>query len=190
MANRFDWLDAKIPKVAIPAGASGRWRVEVVDIPDSFTARVRERDFAPGRFTQLWRGGTLVMSDTPAERLDHLPFVRAARGHVVIGGLGLGMCLGAVLLKPEVTAVTALEISPDVIALVAPHYGDPRVRIIEADARTWTPPKGERLGAAWFDIWDGICRDNLREMTALNRRYGRRADWHGNWAEELARELP
>ncbi len=182
------WIDRLIPKVKLPEGNRGHWSVKRLDIADSVVMRIRERYFEPGVYTQLvhdQRG--LVMSDTPAERYDHAPFVRAAKGDVLISGLGLGMCIGAVLKKPEVSSVTVVEVDPDVIALVAPHYTDSRLSIVNADAREWTPPKGRRFGAVWHDIWDNICGDNLPEMHKLNRRYGRRADWKGCWSQDLIR---
>jgi hypothetical protein len=181
------YLDRIIPKVNVPEGTSGKWSVKYVDVPESIIGRLRERHFEPGRYTQLLRGNGLVMSDTPAERWDHVSFVRAATGDVLISGLGLGMCLGAVLRKPDVKSVTVIEIDTDVIALVAPAYRDPRVTIIHADARYWLPPKGKRFGAVWHDIWPDICGDNLPEMHSLNRRYGRRADWKGCWSQEMLR---
>lgn len=181
------YIDKIIPKVSVPEGTAGRWSVKHIDIPDSPIARYRERHFEPGQYTQLWRGGTLVMSDTPAERYDHLPFVRAASGDVLISGLGLGMCLGAVLAKPDIQSVTVVEIAQEVIDLVAPSYQDPRLTIVHADARNWKPAKGRRFRAVWHDIWDDICGDNLPEMHSLNRRYARRADWKGCWSQDLIR---
>lgn len=184
----MSYIDTIIPKVTLPAGVSGAWRVAHVDIPDSVAYRLRERRFEPGRYTQLFRGRTLVMSDTPAERFDHLEFVRRAKGHVLIAGLGIGMCVAACLRKPEVERVTVLELSPDVINLVAQHYACDRLEVIQTDAMLWQPPKGARYGAVWFDIWDGICSDNLPSMKTIARRYGRRADWHGCWARELCEQ--
>jgi spermidine synthase len=132
------------------------------------------------------------MSDTPAEQDDHREFVQRARGRILINGLGLGMVLQACLERRKwqsdeyaVEHATVVEISPAVIALVAPHYqaryGD-RLTIVQADALTWQPPKGERYAAVWHDIWPDICTDNLPQMHTLHRRYGRRADWQGSWA--------
>jgi hypothetical protein len=127
------------------------------------------------------RHGTVVMSDTPAEKQDHYGFVHAAKGHCLINGLGIGMCLKAVLLKESVTAVTVVEKSADVIALVAPYYTDPRVEIVHSCAFEYEPPKGVRYGAVWHDIWDNICSDNIEQMKRLHRKYGRRAGWQGSW---------
>ena len=182
-----NWIDKLIPKVTVPEGECGAWKVRRVEVEDSIVARFRERHFVPGTYTHLTRNGKLVMSDTPAERRDHLAFVRAATGDVLISGLGLGMCLAACLRKPDVTSITVIEIDPDVIALVGPHYNDPRVTIINADAMAWKPEKGKTFGAVWHDIWDDICTDNLPQMSTLNRRYARKARWKGCWAEGLTR---
>ncbi len=184
----MDRLGKVIPKVSLPEAECGDWSIRRVEVKDSIVASFRERHFEPGTYTQLHHASRgLIMSDTPAERMDHLGFVHAAKGDVLISGLGLGMCLGAVLRKPEVERVTVLEIAPEVIEMVAPHYDDPRVTIIETCALKWKPGKGRRFTAVWHDIWDNICSDNKQDMTKLNRRYGRCADWYGCWSEDMLR---
>jgi hypothetical protein len=132
----------------------------------------------------LMRGSVLVMSDTPAEIRDHLSFIRKAAGHVLINGLGLGIVAEACLRKDEVTKVTVVELSEDVIALVGPtlqaRWGD-RLEIVNVSAFDYKPPKEVRYGTVWHDIWDYICSDNIEGMKKLHRKYGRRADWQGSW---------
>ena len=183
-------------KVSVPEGVSGKWRVERFTVTEEAAAleRIRSifnggRGVPAGTYTRLTRGGEVVMSDTPDEISDHLHAIHRAHGHVLINGLGLGMVLQAVLRKPEVERATVVDNSADVIALVGPHYqamfGD-RLTIIEADALEYKPPKGSRFGVVWHDIWDGICSDNLPDMKALHRRYGRLTEWQGSWGRELA----
>lgn len=183
-------------KVNIPEGCSGDWRVEHFEVTEDDEKFERLRAiisgrgrFVPaGKYIRLIHKGrlmdVLVMSDTPDEIRDHLEAIHKARGHVLVNGLGLGIVIQAMLNKPEVEKVTVIEISPDVIALVGPHYqthfGD-RLEIIEADAFTWQPPKGVRYDVVWHDIWNDICADNLPEMHKLHRKYGRRAGWQGSW---------
>lgn len=183
-----------IPSVSVPEGKSGKWSIEKFTIGQEerlsiFNLRLamHGRSIPPGTYTRLLcEGRGVIMSDTPAERRDHYSFVRAARGHVLINGLGIGMCLNAALAKPEVTKATVVELDEDVIRLVAPHYlSDPRVEIVHADAYEYAPPKGIRYGAVWHDIWDSICADNLEDMKKLHRKYGRRADWQGSWARDI-----
>lgn len=186
--------------VYVPEGVSGNWSVEKFSISDEeaswnnaiATFSSSRRDVEPGNYTRLMGPNQFdnpIMSDTPTEAWDHYKFVCQAKGHVLINGLGLGFVLRAILNKPEVEHVTVIEISPNVIDLVAPYYSpnyeDSRVTIIQADALEWRPPKNVRFGAVWHDIWPSICSDNLPDMHKLHRRYGRKADWQGSWSRDL-----
>ena len=179
-----------IPNVTIPVGTAGPWTIDKFTVgrePTIHNLRLMRdgRGVAPGEYTRLrhaQRG--VVMSDTTAEKRDHYAFVRAAYGHVLINGLGIGMCLNACLQKANVEQITVVEIDPDIIGLVGPHYTDPRVNIVHASAFDFKPPKGVRFGAVWHDIWDSICEDNLPEMHRLHRRYGRLTDWQGSWGRD------
>lgn len=179
-----------IPQVSVPEGSKGAWSVERFTVNPSSIEALRlsmsGRSIRAGEYTALrHKGRGVVMSDTPAEMQDHYGFIRSATGHVLINGLGIGMCLNAALLKPEVTRATVIEIDADVIALVGPHYlKDSRVQIIHSSAFDYPPPKGVRYGAVWHDIWDAICADNLSEMTRLHRKYGRLTEWQGSWCKE------
>lgn len=179
-------------------GVSGAWSVSDFEVTqkDADFENMRamfsfsSRHIRPGKYKRLMRGGVVVMSNTPAEIRDHLSFIWEAKrgGHILINGLGLGVCLKAILESAKVKSVTVIEKSEDVIRLVADTYtADLRLSIIHADALTWKPPKRKRYSAVWHDIWNDICADNLSEMTTLHRRYGRRADWQGSWARELIR---
>jgi hypothetical protein len=88
-----------------------------------------------------------------------------------------------ILLKPEVTDITVVEISQDLIDLISPYYTDTRISYLCYDALKYRPPKGKRYQMVWHDIWDNICADNLPEMAKLHRKYGRRADWQGSWCK-------
>lgn len=179
-------------KVDVPEGQSGDFKIKrfTVSQEDSEFATLRalikggRGALPPGDYTGLYEHGRLWMSDTPDEIRDHLQAIRKAKGYVLINGLGLGVVLAAVAAKPEVKHVTVVECSPDVIALVGPHYqerfGD-RIEIVQDNAFTYKPPKGIRYGMVWHDIWPDICSDNLPAMKLLHRRYGRRADWQGSW---------
>lgn len=175
-----------IEKVGLPEMAKGPWKIErfVVDKPD-LHSMLRGRAVPVGEeFTRLMRGSTVVMSDTPAEMRDHYGAVRSAKGSCLINGLGIGMVLKAVLKKPEVTDVTVVEVSQDVIDMVAPHYADARVTFVCADALAYRPPKGKKFQMVWHDIWDHISAGNLPDMHKLHRKYGRRADWQGSWCRD------
>lgn len=178
----------------VPEGKSGAWCVDRFTVTDAdlmlFNLRASwkpgGRTMDTGTYTRLTRNGKLVMSDTRAEISDHRYFVRVAHGRVLVNGLGLGVCLQMLLAKPEVTEITVIEQSEDVISLVAPSFVcSSHVTIHHACAFDWKPPKGVRYNAVWHDIWDDICADNLPEMHQLHRKYGRLTDWQGSWCREL-----
>jgi len=195
MTKRHKW------QVDIPDGENGAWRIDTVTVDDKASELTRLRAMInghgrytpPGEYKMLYRNGTLVMSDTPDECRDHHAVIYEAKGHVLIAGLGIGMVLKAVASKPEVTKVTVIELSQDLIDLVWPHYeaefGE-KIEVICADIMEWKPAKGTKYDVAWFDIWDTICGDNIDEMSTLHRRYGKRADWKGSWCHyEVKREV-
>ena len=171
--------------VTLPEMQKGDWKIEhfTVDRID-FHSEFRGRGVPMGgKYTRAVRRGTLVMSDTPSEQRDHYEAVRKATGSCLLNGLGIGMVLKNILLKNDVTDVTVVEISQDLIDMVSPHYDDQRVTFVCSDAFEFKPPKGKRYNMVWHDIWDYICGDNLPEMAKLHRKYGRRTDWQGSWCK-------
>lgn len=184
-------------KVALPEMENEGWAIQHFEVKETSWKRtyyaLQGRPVYPGNYTRLIRksggAGDLVMSDTPAEIRDHLEIIHAARGRVLIHGLGLGMCLGAVLKNAEVTHVDVVELSQDLIDLVGPHYQDPRVTIHQGDALTFKFPAGTRWNVVWHDIWDTICADNWEDMKKLRRRYGHRCDWQECWAGHHVQRL-
>jgi hypothetical protein len=189
-----DYIDRLIPKSKIPEGQSGSWKVQKFTISKSASEMHKmqslfaghgSRGVEPGKYTRIGEEdghrAVLWMSDTHAERKDHIEPVRNAKGHCLITGLGLGVVTVACLRKSEVDHVTVIEQSADAIKLVLPHIECSRLTVIEADAMEWRPPKGEKYGMVWHDIWPSICEDNLPQMGKLHRRFARRADWQGSW---------
>jgi hypothetical protein len=186
-------------RVSVPEGNIGEWAVSrfVIekDTPGALYYALHGRPIPPGTYTRLTKGGfgrdNVVMSDTPAEIMDHWEILRRLRRaecptSLLIHGLGLGMVLSAALRNPKIKHVDVVEIAPEVIALVGPHYAsDSRVTIQQGDAFTFTWPKGKRWNIVWHDIWNNLCVDNLMEMAKLHRAFGRRCDWQGSWGKEF-----
>lgn len=179
-------------EINVPDGVSGDWKVETFTVSESESATTKiyavfNRDsYVPaGVYKRLKYQNDVVMSNTPMEIKTNARFISQAKGSVLINGLGLGMVLSEILKKEEVTSVTVIENSKDVINLVAPTYEkDPRVTIIHADAFEYKPPKGVVYDVVWHDIWTFICSDNLPEMSKLHRKYAKRTKlWQGSWAK-------
>lgn len=196
-----NWLDELIPGVIVPEGRCGDWAVERFTVSEQDVALENmrlafrgqgRRHIYPGTYTRLMYRSALVMSDTRAEKLDHLEAVRQARGEVLLNGLGLGMVLQAMLNKEEVSHATVIEKAEEVIRLCGTHhvgqYGK-RATIIHADALVWRCPRGKHYDVVWHDIWGNVCGDNYEAMKTLHRRYGRRCDWQGSWCRAETRAL-
>lgn len=183
-----------IPSVNTPVGIKGPYRIERKEIKRDRLNMMIEMLNGGGRYTPegtytfLYRGNTLVMSDTPDEKRDHYSAVRMAKGNCLIAGLGIGMVLNAVALKESVIHIDVIEISQEVIDLVSSHYANlypGKITFHCASIFDWKPPKGTVYDMAWFDIWDTLCVDNLEEMAKLHRKYGKCATWKGSWGKEL-----
>lgn len=172
----------------VPAGTRETARVEHFEITAaeaSFVNILRARGYEqvqPGQYARLIVNGQLVMSDTDYELWTMRDAVRAARGDVLIGGLGLGLVALAILRKPEVHSVTVVEKNADVVALVE----DPLRRqltvtqsagflVWTADVRTWEPKvfNVHRFDYAYLDIWPNVCVDDYADHVALRRRVRR-----------------
>ena len=195
----MSWFD-EMANIDVPEGRMGPWEVRQYEVTEE-AAKMdalrgvtsgTARHVRAGTYTGLFRGGSLIMSNTLDEIRDHHePLYQAHRlgGRVLINGLGLGMITAAICKLDNVTEVVVIEKAQDVIDLV----GDVLVqrylnlRIIHANAFEYTPPRGSRYSVVWHDIWDDLCEDNLEEMATLHRRYGRRAEWQGSWGKELLR---
>ncbi|MBR1951862.1 MAG: hypothetical protein IKA32_04760 [Lentisphaeria bacterium] len=136
----------------------------------------RQRRFiSPGTYTQITgKGRGIIMSNTPAEIGGHMEFYHAATGRVMIGGLGIGMILEAVLKKPEVTSITVIEKEQEIIDLVSPFYAnEEKIKIVCGDVfspQDYLAP-GTKFDRLYFDIWDTINADNYPEMKDLNIKW-------------------
>ncbi|MFY1637951.1 polyamine aminopropyltransferase [Solwaraspora sp. WMMB335] len=103
-----------------------------------------------GADIRLYLNGDLQFSSVDEyryhEALVH-PALAGRRDRVLVLGGGDGLALREVLRYPDVTAVTLVELDPAVVALARDDttlrelngdaFGDPRVRVVLADAFTW-----------------------------------------------------
>jgi hypothetical protein len=115
-----------------------------------------------------------VMEDSRTELLQHMPIWLAARGRVLVTGLGLGCVVRGLLASPRVELVDVVEIDADVLRVVGPEFAaNPRVRLHHADALTFDPP-GERWDFAWHDIWtEGPSHLQHLHVQLIGRNRGR-----------------
>lgn len=176
----------------IPAGKVGAAEI-VHDSPDFLTKLRAARDGQPlnaETYTRLIVDGVLWMTDAEFECWTNQSFLRTAKGEVLVAGLGLGLILTPLLANKAVSSVTVLEINPDVIALVGPHFQSKKLTIVNIDARAWTPP-AKAFDVIYFDIWADVPNsDNKTDISALKKRYRRSLKTGGcssAWCEAMAR---
>ena len=73
------------------------------------------------------------MSDSPYEYYGMWQFAsRAKPARVLLGGLGLGILANLLAQRADISFITAVELSPEVIRMVRP-YLSPKVRVIPGD---------------------------------------------------------
>lgn len=153
-----------------------------------------------GDYAVLRIGKATVMSDTRVERLTNSAVVREARGRVLIAGFGLGMILTAILKKANVSAVTVVEVHPDVLTAVRPQierYVGPRaaakLTVHVSNIHDWRPAtRGRQFDTMYFDIWTDVSEDDLAEMSRLRRTFApylRVGGWAGCWKQDHLRDL-
>jgi len=206
MLNAQEMLD--LMEVTVPEGTKGHMKIERFEITEEDVARqmlramtqnvVTGRGYTkPGMYTKLLGDNVFWMSDTYDERKDHFPALMEAESwgpgaRVLVGGLGIGMVINAMIQMPEVAEIDVIEMDRDVIDLVADHY----VTLAEEYGTVLTIHRGsvfepEKLfvngdcwDAVWMDIWPFISADNLPEFQTLAKLYESRTEWIGFWAEE------
>jgi spermidine synthase len=115
-----------------------------------------------GEHFEIIADGVFVM-DTRDGRSERALVAAAVEGlreaRVLIGGLGVGFSLDEALARPEVAAVTVVELEPDVVRWASTHLRgvtrrgpeDPRATLVVGDVAAWARASEER--------WDAICLD-------------------------------
>lgn len=183
-------------KIARVCKEEGEWSISKITVTPEGASRhnfmcilrgVPERAVVPGEYYRLMRGRQIVMSNTPAEMLDAEPFMKAAKGHVIITGLGLGIVPEIIAKKRSVLSITIVELSRDVIALTGPQIRSKKVRIVNGNAFDYVPDRD--YDVAWHDIWDSISSDNLGAMRSIEKSFAARCKRQFFWCrEECERE--
>ena len=172
----------------------GRWRLQVAPILLSAgywspalmttdTAALMRRE-ADGEY-RCW------MSMTPMEIESQEIGVRAATGHTVVMGMGMGWAAVNAALRPEVTRVTVVELDPDVIEVnrnvglfdQLPAEAVAKISIVNADALEFRTD--EPADTLMTDIWLPINGDERMEQSRIMaRNTGARRVYV--WGQELA----
>jgi len=114
----------------------------------------------------------IIMSDSEFELDDQEEFLSSnPYGHIVIGGLGLGVIVDRLLKRREVLSIEVIEIDTDVIDLIEEKfYLNKKVSIICGDARSYDFSKLEKNpNYVFLDIWDGDDGDSYKERVSAKQ---------------------
>jgi hypothetical protein len=209
-----DYVEAaRVPPTLQPQ-AFGLWRIErhrIEDIrpllsPFSYR-RFFERATWPD-YTVLRRAtlrtlhlspscGEVVMEDTMPELLRHMPIWLAARGRVLVTGLGLGCVVRGLLASPEIETIDVVEIDRDIVRVVGAEFAsNPRVRMHVGDALVLARRAAGPWDFAWHDLWRtpeqeeraGLQAVHAELMARLDGKVAVQGAWH--FPREVKRVWP
>jgi hypothetical protein len=111
----------------------------------------------PVRIHTLKFRGQTVTTDSPQESYTQYLAYRHCHGHVLVGGLGVGMAPTRLLRKKRVKSVVVVEKSNAVIRMVGSQLPD--LTVVKADLfrylknRCYEQQFGRKFDSAFFDIW-------------------------------------
>jgi hypothetical protein len=165
-----------------------RWRLDVTPMcmaPGYWSGPQLVTDMAvlvriedEGRSIRTW------MSITPLEIQSQGLGCRAASGHTVVLGLGMGWATANAALRPDVTAVTVVEFDAEVIEMIGeigvfeqlPPEARAKITVVRGDALTYTPdqPADTLLADIWLPVNGDERVDQVRVMrtnTGASRVY-------------------
>jgi len=106
----------------------------------------------PIEVTNLKIGGQVVMLDDPLHWLGMKELAKHSKGKVLVGGLGLGLIVHALIENEVVTDIDVVEINPDVIKLITPLLPlSEKLHIENYDVMAVSPEKD--YNTVILDLW-------------------------------------
>lgn len=184
---------ARVPAALEPQSFGAGWTIERRPLPatacSDWCAYTLLRKLTWGSLHM--EPGEIVMEDSAFELRRHLPIWMAARGRVLVTGLGLGCVLRGLIANAHVEHIDVIEIDRDVIDVVGAEFTDPRVAIHHGDALEIEIPG--TWDYAWHDLHSLDPQVHLQRMHMdLFIRFAKRARRQGAWAfpRRIARAMP
>jgi hypothetical protein len=177
-------------EVNIPEGTSGDYEIahytnETED--NMWQVYLEMKNETDEAFTVLIKEGCPmpIMQDSEAEYNEHQWLWDNMTGDILVGGLGIGMINQALIDNPDITSVTIVEISQDVVDLVWDDCPkDDSFLLIVADFETWTPPEGTTYDVIWCDAWlwdNSLTYSAYRNL--MTERYSPYTNEIGYWGD-------
>lgn len=157
------------------------------------------------RWHALTEDGGVWMTDDPIEQRQHDEQLRQMRGHVLVGGLGLGYAVVALAHNRGVKSITVVERSQDVVNLTWDATVEsvktvrPRLKLelvvddLFTYLKAWTPVMadatvGQPFNWAFYDIWQSDGESTFHTVVIPLRELSR--DKVGRvvcWNEDIMR---
>jgi len=117
-----------------------------------------ERDVIIHRLIESYADGTqaaMWMSTLPQELEQCTRQLERAHGHVLVGGLGVGLAVGILCLNPKVKTIVVVEKQKEVIELVQPWLpiNKPIIVVKQALKQYLKENKDSSFDFAFYDLW-------------------------------------
>ena len=171
----------------IPEKKIGEWEVKhkivpkgnkltIVSLRDAIFSGKKQQsailDF-PLRLHFLHENGNTWMSDTPQEVEGQKEVVEKCKGHVLIGGLGLGWIAKMLDRKPDVKSIVVVEKEKAVIDLVWKHLKLEKSTIVHDDLFEYLKKTNNKFSWAYYDIWaptgEDVLYTHIRPLKTLSK---------------------
>jgi hypothetical protein len=145
---------------AIRPGRIGRFALEKENIPmgtvvdgyDRHKGRMVKKSLGfDYPVVKLTEDGNTWMSDNLFEIESVIGAVEAARGDVLVGGLGIG--LFPTLVKDRVDSINIVELNPEVISLVFHQIENEKMKIIRDDIYHYLRTTEKKYDFIYIDVW-------------------------------------
>lgn len=208
-AAEIDYIDL----LDIPEGESGDFRIVHTEKEAGFPHAVSPvratmlsgqpagfvKYHHPTKWIALEQGERGVwMTDAVCEQEQHWRALKNAHGHILIGGLGVGMAVKILEHNFAVSSILVVEKSQDVIDLVWDHVCHERATVVCDDIHSFvtairhpTPPGWRsHYDLAFLDTWASDSEDTFwRDVVPLREAIYRRdlADEVVCWNEDVMR---
>ena len=141
----------------------------------------------------LNKSNECIMSSNLFERLTNQNFIDTAKGDVIIFGLGLGLIIFPLLEDDEVTSITVIDKSVDIIDNIGPiikkYDVNDKLTIINGDVFTYYQQLNDaKFDVAYFDYWNIVDSTIYNDMETLKELYKNNIKETGQimyWCEDL-----
>lgn len=173
----YNWYDFRMSSI-LSVNKIGSFTIEkttiakgtILDIYNSKEGRITKGKYAfDYPLVKLVEDGHTWMSDSQLEVESAIGAISAARGNVLIGGLGIGLLPTFIMKKKSVNRIDIVELYQEVIDLVFPYIKTPKMNIINDDIFHYLDITPNMYDFIHIDIWGSITAP-LKEIDATREK--------------------